>query len=204
MWGVLQSVHYMQVTRRYVFVLSIYFFPEILPSSFIVFFLIEYTMPTKESNGKNFHNISTSARILILLKNLNFHTWLLKIYVSQQQQGISFQMIKIGLYQVRILDLMFCLWQIMVMYDHIYIFVYCTTITNINVTIVDFNNAAWLTLNLLEEKGGVHCTLPLNLNSRFATATAAIHASVYSYVHRTNQLSCMISAWSCYCRCPWA
>ena len=51
-------------------------------------------------------------------------------------------MIKIGLYQVRILDLMFCLWQIMVMYDHIYIFVYCTTITNINVTIVDFNNAA--------------------------------------------------------------
>ena len=132
----------MQVTRRYVFVLSIYFFPEILPSSFIVFFLIEYTMPTKESNGKNFHNISTSARILILLKNLNFHTWLLKIYVSQQQQGISFQMIKIGLYQVRILDLMFCLWQIMVMYDHIYIFVYCTTITNINVTIVDFNNAA--------------------------------------------------------------
>jgi hypothetical protein len=43
----------------------------------------------------------------------------------------------------------------MVVYDHIYIFVYYTVITTINVTIVDFNNAAWLTLNSLEEKGGV-------------------------------------------------
>jgi hypothetical protein len=31
--------------------------------------------------------------------------------------------------------------------------------------------------------------------------TAAIHASVY--VHRTHQLSCMISVWSCYCRRMW-
>jgi hypothetical protein len=90
----------MQVTRQYFFL-----YKHILLSgnfTFLIYcvLLMKDTLSTKESYDKSFNNIFD----VNLNEYLNFSIQLLKIYVNQQQRGISFQMIKIGLYKVRILD----------------------------------------------------------------------------------------------------
>ena len=116
--------------------------------------LMEDTLSTKESNDKSFAIFRCQTASIPLI--LHQKTQLPHLIIENLRQSTVARNFTSNDQDRSVLrttfGLDFCLWQITVVYAHIYNFLYYTVIATNHATTVAFNNAAWLTLNLWSRK----------------------------------------------------